>query len=73
MKYKNVLCIEDNGIGMTQYEYDLQSLPYMKTDIGDEEASLGMGINIANAIIEEHGWNIQVNKLERGTSIEVFL
>ena len=73
MKYKNVLCIEDNGIGMTQYEYDLQSLPYMKTDIGDEEASLGMGINIANAIIEEHGWNIQVNKLESGTSIEVVL
>lgn len=71
MKYKNILCIEDNGVGMTQYEYDLQSLPYIKTNISEEETSLGMGINIANAIIEEHNWLVAVEKIEQGTCIEV--
>jgi len=73
MKYKNVICIEDNGVGMSQYEYDLQSLPYMKTSINDDNSSLGMGINIANAIIEEHGWSVKVTKLKQGTAIEVTL
>jgi len=73
MRYQNELCIEDNGIGMTQSDYDIQSLPYMKTDIDDNEETLGMGINIANAIIEEHGWTVSVEKLQQGTRISINL
>ena len=73
MRYQNELCIEDNGIGMSQSEYDIQSLPYMKTDIDDDKESLGMGINISNAIIEEHGWAVSVEKLQQGTRISINL
>jgi len=62
------LIIEDNGRGLTQYEYYLQCMPFIKSD---EEEISGMGINIANAILEEHGFSVVVEEIENGTRLVI--
>ncbi len=64
------LVIEDNGTGLTQMEYDLQCMPYMRENRSDNDPS-GLGINIANAILEEHGYTVSVDRIETGTLIKV--
>jgi hypothetical protein len=74
MRYANELCIEDNGSGMSQYDYDVHSLPYIKADIEkDEDITIGMGINISNAILKQHEFAVSVEKLSTGTRIGVKL
>ena len=74
MRYANELCIEDNGHGMSQYDYDVHSLPYIKADIEKgEDITIGMGINISNAILKQHGCSVSVEKLPQGTRIGVKL
>jgi light-regulated signal transduction histidine kinase (bacteriophytochrome) len=62
------LIIEDNGRGLTQYEYYLQCMPFIKSD---EEEISGMGINIANAILEEHGFSVLVEEIKNGTRLVI--
>ena len=38
----NEIAIEDNGIGMSQYEYDLQCMPFIKSDAEEEISGLGI-------------------------------
>ena len=69
LKSPNEIAIEDNGRGMTQFEYDLQCMPFIKSDL--EEEITGMGINIANSILEEHGYSVYVDEIEGGTIIVI--
>jgi len=71
MRYNNELVIEDNGVGMTQYEYDLYCMPYMR-EVKNDDIS-GLGLNIANAILKEHGFTVNVEKVDTGTVIGVKL
>lgn len=67
----NDLVIEDNGVGMDQFEYDLNCMPFSKTEADEEMA--GMGINIANAILEEHNFKVEVEKISTGTKLKIIL
>jgi light-regulated signal transduction histidine kinase (bacteriophytochrome) len=66
----NEIVIQDNGVGMSQMEYDMQCMPYMREEVGDEKPQ-GLGINIANSILEEHGFKITVEELESGTAVKI--
>lgn len=70
MNNNNEIVIQDNGIGMSQMEYDMQCMPYMREEVSDEKPQ-GLGINIANSILEEHGFRVTVEKLEKGTAIKI--
>ena len=70
MNDNNEIVIQDNGIGMSQMEYDMQCMPYMREEVSDEKPQ-GLGINIANSILEEHGFKVAVEKLEKGTAIKI--
>lgn len=62
--------IQDNGRGMSQQDFALWSQPYTRKE-GQEEAGSGLGLNICTAIMEEHGYKIEVEKLEIGTKIKI--
>ena len=70
MSSENEIVVEDNGIGLEQMEYDMQCMPYMREEVDDLKPQ-GLGINISNAILEEHGFKVKVEKLESGTAIKV--
>ena len=70
MNDNNEIVIQDNGTGMTQMEYDMQCMPYMREEVSDEKPQ-GLGINIANSILEEHGFKVSVEELETGTAIKI--
>jgi len=66
------ICIEDNGRGMTQKEFDYLSQPYTRKE-GQKEQGMGLGLNICNSILEEHGFKISVEKLKIGTKIRIHI
>lgn len=65
------LVIQDNGRGMSQEDFEEYSKPYTRGK--QNEDGTGLGLNICVAIIEEHGFKINVNKLEQGTKIIIKL
>ena len=62
--------VEDNGVGMSQEEFDYFCLPYKRKENNYDTGS-GLGLNIAVAIMREHECNIKVEKLEQGTRISL--
>lgn len=64
------ICVEDNGRGMTQKEFEYLSRPYTRRE-GQKEQGMGLGLNICTSILGEHGFNINVEKLEVGTKIKI--
>lgn len=62
--------IEDNGVGMSQEEFDYFCLPYKRKENNYDTGS-GLGLNIAVAIMKEHECDIKVKKLEQGTRISL--
>ena len=65
------LCIEDNGRGMSQEDFDYLSRPYTRKQ-GQEETGTGLGLNICTAILKEHGFSITSEKMiEGGTKIKI--
>lgn len=66
----NYLVIEDNGIGMTQQEFDHLCQPYKRRE-AETEIGTGLGLNISNAILTEHNYPVKVEKIETGTRILV--
>lgn len=67
----NVLFVEDNGRGMTSDEFRHLSQPYTRKD-GQKESGTGLGLNICVAILEEHGFSIQCDKLScGGTQLQI--
>lgn len=66
------ICIEDNGRGMSQKDFDYLSQPYTRKE-GQKEQGMGLGLNICNSILEEHGFKISVVKLNKGTKIRIHI
>jgi len=64
------ICVEDNGRGIDQEEFDYLSNPYTRKE-GQKEQGMGLGLNICNSILEEHKFNILVDKTENGTKIKI--
>ena len=71
MEGDNILVVEDNGVGMSQEDFEKLSEPYARGD--KDETGSGLGLNICNAIIEEHGFTITSEKIETGTKIRITL
>ena len=64
------LCIEDNGRGITNEEFIELSKPYVRKE-GQKEGGTGLGLNICIAILKEHGFSVEAEKLEQGTKIKI--
>jgi two-component system sensor histidine kinase/response regulator len=71
MEGDNILVVEDNGVGMSQEDFEKLSEPYARGN--KDETGSGLGLNICNAIIEEHGFKITSEKIETGTKIRITL
>jgi PAS domain S-box-containing protein len=68
---KTFICIEDNGRGMTQEDFEYLSKPYTRKE-GQQESGTGLGLNICTAILKEHGFSITSEKMtEGGTKIKI--
>ena len=72
MEDSNTLCIQDNGRGMTQYEFENLSKPYIRKEEQKESGS-GLGLNICIAILKEHGFDITAEKTNPGTKLRIKL
>jgi PAS domain S-box-containing protein len=64
------ICIEDNGRGIDQKDFDELSKPYVRKE-GQKETGSGLGLNICKAILKEHGFDITAEKLEQGTKLRI--
>jgi PAS domain S-box-containing protein len=64
------ICIEDNGRGIDQKDFDELSKPYVRKE-GQKETGTGLGLNICKAILKEHGFDITAQKLEQGTKLRI--
>jgi len=64
------LCIQDNGRGMTQEEFEKMSQPYVRKE-NQKESGSGLGLNICIAILKEHGFSITCEKNEIGTKMKI--
>lgn len=68
---KEYICIEDNGRGIDQSEFDYLSKPYVRKE-GQKEQGSGLGLNICKAILKEHGFEITAEKLPVcGTKLKI--
>jgi len=68
----NYICVKDNGRGLSKKEFDRYRRPYIRKDDQSESGS-GLGLNIAAAILEEHGFSLEPEKLEVGTIMRIDL
>ncbi len=66
----NEIYVEDNGRGMSSEDFKELSKPYIRKE-GQKEGGTGLGLNICISILEEHGFEISCNKLEKGTQIKI--
>jgi PAS domain S-box-containing protein len=72
MEDDNILCVQDNGRGMTQTEFENLSKPYIRKE-GQKEGGSGLGLNICIAILKEHGFDITAEKCNPGTKLRIKL
>ena len=72
MEDDNTLCVQDNGRGMTQTEFENLSKPYIRKE-GQKEGGSGLGLNICIAILKEHGFDITAEKCNPGTKLRIKL
>ena len=70
MKDEKTLAVIDNGRGMTKFQFENNSKPYVRGN-NRGEAGTGLGLNISIAILNEHGFSTSCEKLEQGTMITV--
>jgi len=69
----DILFIEDNGRGLSSDEFKELAEPYTRKE-GQSEDGTGLGLNICIAILEEHGYSIECDKLpEKGTQMKIQL
>jgi PAS domain S-box-containing protein len=68
---KSYICVEDNGRGISQEEFEHLSKPYVRKE-GQQETGSGLGLNICKSILHEHGFEITAEKLpECGTKLKI--
>ena len=70
MENNVTLCVEDNGRGITNEEFEKLSKPYTRRN-GQKEGGSGLGLNICIAILKEHDFTITAEKLEKGTKLKI--
>ena len=70
MEGKYVLCVQDNGRGMSQKDLEELSKPYTRKK-NQKESGSGLGLNICIAILREHGFTITAEKTNPGTKIKI--
>lgn len=64
------LIVKDNGKGFTQNQFEKQLKRFAKkTEFSENEK--GLGLNICNAILEEHGFELSFEKLNVGTIAKI--
>jgi signal transduction histidine kinase len=64
----NSLVIQDNGTGLSKKEYE----KVISNKIGDsDKENPSLGLNIALAIITEHGYSLELEPIEFGTKIKI--
>jgi PAS domain S-box-containing protein len=69
----DILYVEDNGRGLSSDDFKKLSEPYIRKENQNEEGT-GLGLNICIAILEEHGYSIECDKLpKKGTQIKIHL
>ena len=66
----DTICIQDNGRGITQEDFEHLSKPYVRKE-GQKESGSGLGLNICVAILKEHGFDITCEKNEVGTKMKI--
>ena len=59
------IIVQDNGRGIDQKDFEHLSKPYVRKE-GQKEMGSGLGLNICKAILDEHGFEITAEKLEKG-------
>ncbi len=64
---ENYLVIEDNGVGLSQSKFQ----KVLKSNKSDEDS--GLGLNICNAILKEHGFELSCEEIKTGTKIKIKL
>ena len=62
------IIVEDNGRGLTEKQFD--KIVKAKKDIEDVEEA-GLGLNICLAIIKEHGFELNCEKIDGGTKMRI--
>lgn len=62
------LIIEDNGTGMSQKEFETITGKYLNKE---GESEVGLGLIISKTILEEHGFTISCEKINKGTKIKI--
>jgi signal transduction histidine kinase len=70
MEDEEHLCIQDNGRGLTQEEFNTLGEPYVRKD-NQKESGSGLGLNICISILKEHGFTITCEKTEIGTKMKI--
>jgi len=68
----NTLMIQDNGRGLTQQEFESLSKPYTRKK-DQKESGSGLGLNICDAILREHGFHMSCEKNNIGTKFKIKL
>jgi light-regulated signal transduction histidine kinase (bacteriophytochrome) len=69
----NIIYVEDNGRGLSSDEFKELLEPYTRKE-GQNEDGTGLGLNICIAILEEHEYSIECDKLpELGTQMKIYL
>jgi len=59
------ICVEDNGRGISQKDFDELSKPYVRKK-DQKESGTGLGLNICIAILKEHKFTITCHKIKNG-------
>lgn len=72
MLEEDTLAVQDNGRGMSKEEFTKLSQPYTRPE-GQKEEGTGLGLSICIAILKEHGFEVDCEKLQEGTMIKVKL
>ena len=62
---EDFIYVEDNGRGMSAKDFANLSKPYVRKE-GQKENGTGLGLNICIAILEEHGFSVYCDKMDKG-------
>lgn len=68
---ESTICIEDNGRGLSKEDFLLYCKPYSRKT-GQAEAGSGLGLNIAKAILNEHKFKLEPEKISTGTIMRIY-